>query len=333
MNVHKNPKLVCFLILAFIASWSFPASAPAQEWVKEMFAETNHDFGNVPRGAKAEFEFKLQNKYEETVHISSVRSSCGCTLPRIKTADLKTYEEGSIICEFNTQAFIGNKSAVVTVVFTKPFYGEMQLNVRGNIRSDIVTEPGLIEFGEVDGGQEKVTQVKVYYTGNKPWEIKDVRSANKNLAVKLEPAAANGRKGYVMTVKLKDNAPAGDFVDQIVLVTNDPEYNLVTIPVSGTIMLPLQMPVSVELGTVKVGTRVTSRMVVRGKEDFEVTQVECEDKRFTFTLPTGKKKVHVIPVAFDCGPDEGAFRNKVTVTTTLVEGGIADTIIGGNVIK
>lgn len=331
MNGHKNQASLFFLFFAIIAFLSTPVGA--QQWVKEMFTETSHDFGTVPRGAKTEFEFKLQNKYEETVHIASVRSSCGCTSPRIKTADLKTYEEGAIICEFNTQAFIGQKSAVVTVVFTRPFYGEMQLNVRGNIRSDIVTEPGLIEFGEVDGGEEKMTQVSVYYTGQKPWEIVDVRSANKSLAVRLDPASQSGRKGYVMTVKLKDNAPAGDFVDQIVLVTNDPEYNLVTIPVSGTIMLPLRMPVSVELGSVKVGTKVTSRMVVRGKEEFEINEVECEDKRFTFTIPNGKKKVHVIPVEFDCGKEEGAFRQKVTVSTTLAEGGTADTVIGGNVIN
>ena len=142
-----------------------------------MFEESAHDFGIVPRGSDAVHEFKFTNKYEEDVHVASVRSSCGCTQPRIKEADLKTYQESAIVCEFNTKSFVGTKSAVVTVVFTKPFYGEMQLNVKGTIRSDIDTDPGMIDFGEVDQGTAKLTQVKISYAGRNAWEIKDVRSA------------------------------------------------------------------------------------------------------------------------------------------------------------
>lgn len=325
------PTLATFLLVACFGT--FPVMA--QDWIKEMFTENSHDFGTVPRGAKTEFRFKITNKYEENVHIAHVRSSCGCTIPRIEKSDLKTYEEGAIACEFNTRSFIGAKAAVVTVVFDKPFYGEMQLMVKGNIRSDIVTEPGEIQFGEIQRGTEKLTSVQITYAGKNRWEITDVRSANQNLGVKLEPiTSSSGRVEYSMQVRLKDTAPAGDFSDQIVLVTNDENYNLVTVPVRGNIVTPLVMPVSIELGTVQLGSSVQQRMIIKSNSPFEVTKVECIDKRFSFETPEGKKTAHIIPIRFNSEGDvSGAFKETVQVYTSLPEDGIATTMISGNVVQ
>ena len=53
------------------------SDASAQEWAKKMFKVTSHSFGSVARGAKAEYQFELQNLYEEEVHVAAVRTSCG----------------------------------------------------------------------------------------------------------------------------------------------------------------------------------------------------------------------------------------------------------------
>ena len=101
-------------------------------------------------GSKAEFRFQVKNIYEEPAHIQGVRSSCGCTTPQITRTDLKTFETGEIVAEFNTRNFTGHKSATLTVTFDKPFHAEVQLNITGFIRSDVVTQPGAIDFGTVD---------------------------------------------------------------------------------------------------------------------------------------------------------------------------------------
>lgn len=320
----------CCLFLLQLTS----SMCSAQEWVKAMFAETSHDFGTVPRGSDAVFEFKFTNKYEEDIHVASVRSSCGCTTPRIKKADLKTYEEGTIICEFNTKSFVGSKAAVVTVVFNKPYYGEMQLQVKGNIRSDIDTEPGIIQFGDVDRGSAKETQVKIS-ARKSGWEIKDVRSANQNLTVApLEKfTMPGGRVGYVMNVRLKDSAPVGEINDNIVLVTNEPQYNLVTIPVHGNITPPLVLPNRIDLGTLKSGAGSKSFFIAKSKTPFEVKEVQCEDKRITFKIPEGKKDKHIINFEFASDEQVGAFRQNIKVVTDLDEDGTAATVVVGNVAE
>lgn len=304
-----------------------------QDWVRKMFEDSTHDFGIVPRGSDAVFEFKFSNKYEEDVHVAAVRSSCGCTIPRIKKADLKTYEESAIVCEFNTKSFIGMKTAVVTVVFTKPFYGEMQLNIKGTIRSDIDTDPGMIDFGEVERGQGRETQVKITYAGRLAWEIKDVRSANKNLGVSIERNQLPGRVSYLMKVKLKDSAPVGEFQDNIILVTNESHFNLVTIPVRGVINPPLVLPMRIDLGSVKSGDQSKSFFLARSKQPFEIKRIECSDDRFVFKLPEGKKDKHVIPFQFNSGDRVGAFQQSLTVHTDLSEEGSASTMVVGNVVE
>ncbi|GAB5403868.1 MAG: DUF1573 domain-containing protein [Aureliella sp.] len=337
MFTHTFPARAMLVLVAagFFATSS--DSAFAQKWAQEMFADKDHDFGIVPRGAKAEVQFKFTNKYEQPLHVMDVRSSCGCTIPRIVNADVKTYQESAIACEFNTRAFVGHKSAVVTVIFDRPSYAEVQLTVEGNIRSDIVTEPGEVQFGEVDPGTEVVKKVTISYAGRARWEIVDVLSDNANLGVSFPKNGAtrmrDGRVQYTMNVRLKDTTPVGRLNDQIVLKTNDPQYNLVSIPVRGRVRPPLDVTPPNVIGTLKQNSQWSGRIVLKAKLPFEITEVTCQDQRATFMVPKGKKIVHVIPVKFNSGEALGAFQESVTIKTSLPKDGTALTSLTGNVVE
>ena len=73
-----------------------------------MFKTTEHDFGTVARGSKAEFDFTLSNLYVDDVHIVTAYSSCGCTSVDVVDPTLKTYEEGFVRAVFNTPTFLGS---------------------------------------------------------------------------------------------------------------------------------------------------------------------------------------------------------------------------------
>lgn len=305
----------------------------AQPWARDMFPVTTHDFGVVPRGAKTEYEFKFTNKFKEDVHVKEVRTSCRCTIPRISKDLLKTYQESSIIAEFKTNDFVGARSAVVTVVFDRPFYAELQLLVKGTIRSDIVPMPGEVQFGEVDLGTEKYTDVKISYLGTSKWEINDVLSTNEHLAVKLGPAKVIGGKiEYQMDVRLKADAPAGEFSDEIVLVTNEPQSNRVTLPVRANVVPPLFVQ-GLQLGTVKAGEKRTDRLLIKGKTPFKIQSIVCEDKRFSFKPTEDSKAAHLIPFDFVADDQEGSFRQAIVVHTDLKESPTAEASVTGNVTK
>jgi len=130
---------VFLAVAAGLAASGRPAAA--QEWAKKMFSVTSHNFGTVARGSKTEYRFVFRNLYEEDIHVSGVRTSCGCTSPSVTKKLLKTHETSEVVATFNTRTFLGQHGATLTVTFDRPFTAEVQLRVAGNIRGDVTFEP------------------------------------------------------------------------------------------------------------------------------------------------------------------------------------------------
>lgn len=294
-------------------------SASGQDWAAKMFKVRQHDFGSVARGSKAEFAFELENKYEEDVHIASVESSCGCTSPVITKQWLKTWEKSQIIAKYNTRSFLGKRGATLTVVIDKPFYAEVQLSVTGYIRSDVVFNPGDVDFGEVDQFSEAKAEVEVNYAGRNDWKIVDVRSANQHFEVELRETRRDAERViYRMSVRLAPDAPAGYFEDSLTLVSDDARLNLIPLAVRGRVVSPLSVsPASLFMGNLASGQSVSKRLVVRGKEPFRILNVKCQDDGFSFDdLSEEKKKLHFVPVTFTAGED-GKISEKIEIETDL----------------
>lgn len=313
------------------------ASSPllAQPWAHKMFSEKHHDFGTVSRNAKAEHVFQFENSFEEELHVASVRSSCGCTKPSIAKNRIAPHSTGEILALLNTKSFIGQKNAVITVVFDRPYYAEVQLTVSGHIRSDIVTDPGEVRFGELELGESKEIVVRVSYAGRPDWKITDVRGSSEHLEVRMDPTT---RQGNVVTVplrvRLKDTAPAGELLDELTVVTNDSRSGQFSLPLSATIRSPLTItPHLVSLGAVRKGSSTKQKLLVRSKKPFEITEVVCEDPRFQFEIPSGAKAVQVVPFEFIGDDLPGEFRQKVVVKTNVGEEFTAECVVTGSLIQ
>jgi hypothetical protein len=284
-----------------------------------MFTKTSHDFGTIARGAKTNYSFQVKNLYEETIHIASVRSSCGCTAPRIVNPTIKTFETAEIVAEFNTVAFRGQHSATVTVTIDQPYFAEVQLQVSGNVRSDVVIHPGSVEFGSVNQGSGTTQKVSVQYAGRQDWEIVDVRSASSLFEVDVqETQRQNGRVSYDLAVELKGSAPTGYFSEQLVLVTNDPRTGRIPLHIAGRVTPEISVsPSSLVLGDVTVGKTVTKKLVIKSntKQPFRIVDVHCEDPSFRFESAEEPKPLHLVSVAFSPREKTGEIRETIHIQT------------------
>lgn len=295
------------------------AVARAQDWARKMFETTSHDFGTVARGAKAEFRFKLSNIYEEEVHISSARPTCKCIIPSIEQETLATYDEGAIVAVLNTRAFIGQRKATLTVTFDKPSYAEVQLQITGYIRSDIVVEPGEVVFGTVDAGAPAERIVKISYDGRPDWEISEIRSSSEFVEAVAEESQHDGTKiGYDMTVRLLPGAPPGYLKEQLTLVTNDARAAEVPIDVEGRVLAGLTVsPAKIFLGALKPGQTVEKKVVVQAKQPFHVTAIHCDDDSCAFTSPKTAARQHIVPLTITAGDTAGRHSYTVEIDTDL----------------
>jgi hypothetical protein len=307
-------------------------SANAQQWADKMFKETSHDFGPVPRASKIEYRFVLKNIFKDDVHISGVRSSCGCTSPRVEKDTLKTYEEGSIIAEFNTRAFLGQHGAHLTVTIDKPMFAEVSLDVKGYIRTDVVVDPGQVNFDTVDQGTKASRKISIEYAGGADWKILDVKPSAPYVAYTVkETRREPGRIAYELNVQLAETAPAGYLRDQLVLVTNDQRSPELPVVVEARVKPELSVsPSPVTLGLLQPGQSVTKQLVIRAKRPFQVTTLEANGGEFSFKAPSGAQQVHVVPMTFTAGPQPGKIVQRIHVDTDL-GGQTADVQVLGEV--
>lgn len=81
-----------------------------------MFAEGIHDFGTIPEGPKAEFDFSFVNNGTEPIIIQQVSASCGCTTPSYSKEPVKPGQKGMIKAVYNTQGRPAPFNKTITVI-------------------------------------------------------------------------------------------------------------------------------------------------------------------------------------------------------------------------
>ncbi|MBL7044199.1 MAG: DUF1573 domain-containing protein [Pirellulaceae bacterium] len=310
------------------------SDSAAATWARRLFEKTKHDFGTVARAAATEYSFKFTNYLNQDVRVAYVRSSCGCTKPRIEKRAVKSGESSAVIAKFDTRTFHGNAGATVTVVFDRPRYAEVQLRVSGYIRRDVVFHPGRVDFGSVEQGRPTEKAIDLQYAGRNDWRVVSVRSPLPFVTVETHQTRRRfGRVGYQLLVRVSEDAPAGYINTELLLETNDRRLKSVPLAVNGRVSPSLSVsPALLYLGNVPAGGRCEKRLLVRGPQPFRITKIECGDQRFQFKTGDEAKKLHFVPVEFRADDVTGEVSQTIEVHTDLADGKLAKVNATGTVL-
>ena len=270
----------------------------AQDWLGQAIAPENrtHDFGTVARAAKTEHRFTIKNPFDQEMRLAGIRASCGCTTPIIETKVIPPGETGTILARFNTGTFTGQKQATLTVTLDRPRYTELQLVVRGYIRSDVVFFPGEAQFGQIDQGEPHNLEIALDYAGRSDWEINRIEAPNKFVSTEFEEVSRQaGRIRYKINVEISPDAPSGFLKNQLVLHTNDRRLTTVPLALYANIQNSIQVsPQALELGSLTAGEPTNKRLVVKAKQPFRVLGVESESLNVDFEPADSSRKVHML---------------------------------------
>lgn len=280
---------------------------------------TKHDFGAVAALSKQEHTFEFVNTTKDTLNLTHVKASCGCTKPTILTSSVAPGETAKVLAQFQTRKFRGEKKATVTVSIDRVGEyiqrGEVQFSVKGKIRKDVVMTPGEVNFLAIGASQTAQQIVKMKYAGSPLWQILNVKSTNPHLDVEAREISREqtGRVAYELVVKVKDTMPAGLFDEELTVFTNDKNTPRMPVSVSGRVKPALEAS-SIQLGIVKQGTKVAKRFVVRGETPFSIKEIRVGSNKIKFFPSEGEKSLHVIPYTLDTESAEN-IREKVTIIT------------------
>ncbi|OHB85023.1 MAG: hypothetical protein A2V98_13360 [Planctomycetes bacterium RBG_16_64_12] len=321
-------------LVLFLAAGS---SGWAQDWARAMFDHTSHDFGVVARGQKVEHRFSLENIYLEDVSIEAVHSSCTCTTPEVTRKTLKTYEKGEIVAVVDTRKFLGHRESTFRVVFDEPFPAEVQLHCYVSIRSDVVLQPGAVQFDSVPYGTSvPAKKVSISYAGRDDWQILRTETGNPHIVVSLiETGRQLGQVSYDLLVGLKAGAPVGYLRDRVTLVTNDRDEKAthVVVSVEGVVKPTVSAgPSPLMLGLVGVGKEVERALMVRADKPFRILEVSGPNDQFRFKITDEAKTLHVVPVTFAAGGTPGKVAGTIRIKTDVPGAELLEVIVHAQVV-
>ncbi len=116
-NVKAAPVAVKPAMAAPTAVQTAPAAQPADNPNAPVlkFKTEKHDFGTVPEGPAAVFEFEFTNEGKEPLILSNCQASCGCTTPYWSKEPILPGKSSTIKASFATQGRPGAFAKSITV--------------------------------------------------------------------------------------------------------------------------------------------------------------------------------------------------------------------------
>ena len=293
---------------------SFGAGAKAADWSSGLFSETKHDFGPVPRGAKVRHNFILTNNLTEPITILDVRASCGCTTGRTTAKTVPPGQSAVVEAEMDTRNFVGRKvtTLFVSVVTLAGKEGEARLTVASNILSDIVLNPGSLDFGVVTKGQSPTLSLTIDRLGAPDWRVDRMLTSSRSFSGSIHESTRNSSSvSYELTLSIRPDVPAGPIREEIRVLTNDKESPVVPILVTAQVRGDLvASPSSLPLGRVAKNGTAHGRVLVRGARPFSIKAIEGNGDGFVLqAAESGAKALHILNLSYR--PDQGTTRGDV----------------------
>ena len=121
-------KLFVILLLGFSA---IALSAQNDKSAKIEFETTVIDYGTIEKGSNGLRVFKFKNTGNAPLVVSSVKSSCGCTVPKKPKAPILPGESGEIEVKYDTKRVNPiRKTITVTSNAETP---TVALKIKGNV--------------------------------------------------------------------------------------------------------------------------------------------------------------------------------------------------------
>jgi hypothetical protein len=147
------------------------------------FEHTDHDFGKVPEGTMAAYEFRFKNTGNQPIVIANAQASCGCTTPEWTKVPVMPGKSGIIKAVYNSAGRPGVFAKTVTVMSNASESSKV-LSLKGTVLTkdelrttltpaQLAASPRLVlerpsyDFGRIEAGTQAIARIGVRNTGPK----------------------------------------------------------------------------------------------------------------------------------------------------------------------
>ena len=298
--------------------------AQGLDWVASALPERAYDFGTVARGSQVRHAFSLINRSDQEIHIADWRTKCGCTNVRVGAKVIPPGTQTTIEATIDTTKFLGYKPSGLTLIFDRPTFVEVDLNLTCFIRGDIVLNPGQIDFGTVvrRPDQSPTASLTLTYAGGRSdWDVTKMKTQSSKVKAELRELSrtADGQINYSLTATLQPGVSNGYFKDEIKLLTNDQSSPSIPISVVANIRSAVGVnPSIINFGGLRPGQSVSKIVLVSSKEPFSITKLTpSEDDLQPDEGEKGPRAVHQLKLTLKAPEQTGPHHATLTIETDI----------------
>ncbi|MBZ0171553.1 MAG: DUF1573 domain-containing protein, partial [Phycisphaerales bacterium] len=248
------------------------------------FESLMHDFGDIWDHEKVTHKFEFSNVGAETLTVTDVRSSCGCTVPELTKKVYAPGESGEVTVIFNPANRSDKQHKVITVTTNSKTTPTARLTITSNVTKVLEIEPPISNMGRIFKNEEK--GMKIHVIGSTPdfkaWpaevQPEDASMFHVEVVEGSESRETDeGKRETVLRVWIDKGLTVGRHAGSLTILTNDKRRPELELRCVVTVIGDLQgRPPRFALGRLEPEQVYESsvRLVNRIAEPFKITKIE-----------------------------------------------------------
>ena len=131
----KFALLPLLLVLVFPVTAHLKTATPTPKPILSI-ASLEHSFGKVKPGTPLNFTFKVENKGDANLEITTVSPSCGCTTSNFDKVVAPGKSGGITLAVEKTENYKGEVTKTATVTTNDPDHPSFTLTLRANFTAE-----------------------------------------------------------------------------------------------------------------------------------------------------------------------------------------------------
>jgi len=280
------------------AALTLPASGPIIE-----FDNTTYDFGRAAMGEKIQHTFAVTNTGNQTLQITNVHPGCHCTTVGDWTHLVEPGKTGGITLQFDTSGLNGTVQRTIDVFSNAKNQPRETLYLKGTVWKPFDVFPTVAVLSiPPDFTNEMTTTVRIVNQTGNPVTISNPVSANRLFSAVLKEIRPGTE--YQLAVTALPPFPAGNSPGTITLNTSLPANPTINVPVSASVIPPIQVYPSQIIVSSLPDHWTTNRVTIHGNTTnlLALSNPKADDSRIHVEIqPTSSKGMFTLLVSFPPG--------------------------------
>lgn len=192
------------------------------------FATPKHDFGKVKSSDVVRHDFVITNRGNETLIVTDVQPTCGCTVAETWDREIPPGKTGKIPVEFNPANFDGKVTKTITVLTNETGAPTHTLEFQALVWRPVDVQPSYLYFTPIAGSSANETKI-VRITSNldQPLTLEPPVSSNPALALTLKTVKPG--KQFELHVQARSETGGNQPQAPITIKTSSHEYPVISI--------------------------------------------------------------------------------------------------------